>query len=167
MGQYDENRMSIPNIWECIHSQRAGGRYPNEELVRFIGRNLFSIPRQKRKKIKILEVGCGQGANLWFLAKENFDVYGIDFSPSALKKAKKYLENEWGIRSANLSIGDIRDLRLKRETYDVVIDCVAISHISYSEHIASYENIFKSLKPKGLFWCSHLRKELGERGLEI
>lgn len=148
--------MSASNIWECIHSKRAWGRYPNEELVRFIGGNFFSIPHQKRKKIKILEVGCGQGANLWFLAKENFDVYGIDFSPSAIKKAKKYLENEWGIRSVKLSIGDIRDLRFKGETFDVVIDCATIWCISYSEHKGVYENIFRILKPKGLFWSLHI-----------
>lgn len=74
------------SIWEQIHSQRAWGRYPNEELVKFIGKNFFRIPKEERQNIKILELGCGQGANLWFLAKEGFDVYGIDISPSAIKK---------------------------------------------------------------------------------
>ena len=36
----------------------AQRRYPNEELCRFMGRNLFSIPQQERSDIKILEVGC-------------------------------------------------------------------------------------------------------------
>ncbi len=36
----------------------AQRRYPNEELCRFMGRNFFSIPHEKRKEIKILETGC-------------------------------------------------------------------------------------------------------------
>jgi len=99
----------MKNIWEQIHSKRAWGKYPNEELVRFIGRNFFKIPREERKSIKILEVGCGQGANLWFLAKEGFDVYGIDISPSAIRKTEKYLNEAYNVR-ANLKVADAREL---------------------------------------------------------
>ena len=60
--------------------------------MRFIGRNFFKIPLDERNEIKILEIGCGQGSNLWFLAKEGFDVYGIDISPSAIQKTEKKFE---------------------------------------------------------------------------
>ena len=43
-----------------MDSQR---RYPNEEFVRFIGRNYFTLSKHKRKKIKILETGCGTCGN--------------------------------------------------------------------------------------------------------
>ncbi|MBX3457095.1 MAG: hypothetical protein KF820_01865 [Candidatus Paracaedibacteraceae bacterium] len=42
----------------------AQRRYPNEELCRFMGRNLFSIPHSDRSHVKVLEVGCGSGSNL-------------------------------------------------------------------------------------------------------
>ena len=67
----------------------AQRRYPNEELCRFMGRNYFSIEKTKRKAIKILEVGCGSGANLWMISKEGFDAYGIDLSQNAIELAKK------------------------------------------------------------------------------
>jgi len=66
-------------------SYRSGGfssqrRYPNEELLRFFGRHYFLLPPEQRRKIRILEVGCGSGANLWMIAREGFEAHGIDLS---------------------------------------------------------------------------------------
>ena len=146
----------MKNIWEQIHSKRAWGKYPNEELVRFIGRNFFKIPREERRNLKILEVGCGQGANLWFLAKEGFDVYGIDVSPSAIRKAKNYLESEWNIRSVKLYKQDIRDIQFEDEMFDVIIDVATIWCVSYTDHMRVYERIFRLLKSGGYFWSFHI-----------
>jgi cyclopropane fatty-acyl-phospholipid synthase-like methyltransferase len=146
----------VMSIWEQIHSQRSWGRYPNEELVRFIGKNFFRIPREKRKSIKILELGCGQGANLWFLAKEGFDVYGVDISPSAIKKAKDYLERDWGIKSVKLNVQDIRTLQIEDEMFDVVIDVATIWYVSYTDHKKVFEKIFRLLKLNGYFWSFHI-----------
>ena len=63
--------------------------YPNEELLRFLGRHFFLIPIQKRKNIKILELACGSCSNLWMIGKEGFKAYGIDFSDVAIRLGKK------------------------------------------------------------------------------
>ena len=63
-------------------------RYTNEELCRFMGRNFFSVSHEKRKDIKILETGCGSGANLWMITKEGFSTYGIDISQESLHLCK-------------------------------------------------------------------------------
>lgn len=147
----------IKNIWEQTHSRRAWGKYPNEELVRFIGRNFFKIPREKRKNIKILEVGCGQGANLWFLAKEGFDVYGIDISPSAIKKAEKYLSEAYNIK-AHLKVADVRELPYKNEFFDIIIDCATVQHLSFKDHKKVCTEINRVLKPDGYFWSLHIAK---------
>jgi len=34
--------------------------------------------------MRVLEVGCGNGANLWFLTFEGYDAFGIDASQAAL-----------------------------------------------------------------------------------
>ena len=87
------------NVWEKILQEREWGKYPNEEFVRFIGRYFFNLGKDERKKIKICELGVGQGANVWFLLRENFDVYGIDISSTALKKLKRRLEMDYNITS--------------------------------------------------------------------
>ena len=75
--------------WDKIFKDNEWGKYPCEELIRFISRK-FHVSKN-RKIIKILEVGCGAGANIWFLSREGFDVYGVDGSKYALKKAQKLL----------------------------------------------------------------------------
>ena len=66
----------------------AQRKYPNEELSRFMGRNFFSLKHEERSSKKILETGCGSGGNIWMLAKEGFDTYGIDLSTEAISLAE-------------------------------------------------------------------------------
>ena len=69
----------------------AQRRYLNK-LCRFMGRNFFKIPREGREAIKVLETGCGSGANLWMIAREGFDTYGIDLSEEGVALCQKMLE---------------------------------------------------------------------------
>lgn len=138
-----------------IHSQRDWGKYPNEELVRFIGRIFFKISLQNRKNIRVLEVGCGQGANLWFLLKEGFDTHGFDISTSAVFKAKKRLKDCWNVY-AHLTIADMLKIPYKDCSFDIVIDCASIQHITYSLHASVYKEIYRVLKLNGYFWHFHV-----------
>ena len=47
------------------------------------------MKKKIKKRLKILEVGCGTGANLSFFIEEGFNTYGIDGSKVAIKLAKK------------------------------------------------------------------------------
>ena len=49
--------MSRGDIWDSIFSSKEWGRYPSEDLIRFIARNFYKA--EKRSSIKILELGCG------------------------------------------------------------------------------------------------------------
>ena len=53
--------------WNKVFKNSDWGKYPGEELVRFIARKYYDVPN--RKVIKILELGCGTGANIWFMAR--------------------------------------------------------------------------------------------------
>ena len=64
----------------------------------------FKLSDQKKKEIRVLELGCGSGANLWMMAKEGLQVHGLDASSTALKLAKQHIEDKWGI-SAELKHG--------------------------------------------------------------
>ncbi len=157
------------NVWEEIHASRAWGKYPNEELVRFIGRNYFKLNKEDRKNIRILELGVGQGANVWFLMRESFDVYGIDISPSALKKCKHFLEED-GFSFENFSEkfkqGDIRQLPFSNDCFDVVIDVATAWCLPYSDHSKIYSEVKRVLKSGGKFFSWHLLKDSWGYGKE-
>ena len=72
------------DYWENIFASRGWGAYPPEELVRFIARNFRTVP--DRSQVHVLEIGCGPGPNIWFLAREGYAAAGIDGSPTAIRQ---------------------------------------------------------------------------------
>ena len=129
-------------------------RYPNEALVRFLGRYYFTELRRRRKNMRFLEVGCGSGANLWVIAKEGFDTYGVDNAPSSLPLCRKMLES-YGVK-AKLSIGTVRKLNYKSNFFDVIADILTVEHTDIRGHHEAFAEIFRVLKPGGRFFSWHL-----------
>lgn len=71
------------NFWENEYSKGSMlNKYPFNYLVQIVFKYFGSI--QKRSDINILEIGCGSGNNLHFLASEGFTVEGFDLSESAI-----------------------------------------------------------------------------------
>ena len=135
--------------------------YPNESLISFLGANFFRLKQAEKSKLKILEVGCGSGANLWMVAKEGFATFGIDLSASGIGLCKKMLAH-WGV-TANLQVGTIAKLPYQNNFFDVIFDVVSIQHLTFKQHRFAYEQIFRCLKKGGLFFSYHL----GENSISL
>lgn len=140
------------NHWDKKFRERSWGRYPPEDLVRFMGRN---YKHQKSNAIKVLEVGCGPGANLWFLHREGFDVAGIDGSETAIEIARQRLKKEntgFNAKEPDLRVADFSLLPWADSQFDVVIDIFAI-YANTSEIIGKVLNeVHRVLKPEGRFY---------------
>jgi len=134
--------------WDDVFRAKDWGSYPPEELVRFMGRNFFSAP--DRKAVRVLEIGCGAGANLLFLAQEGFDATGLDGSAVALEQAKSRL-NARGL-SVWLDQGDAMDLPYSDTGFDCVLDieCVYANTLADSRKILGEAH--RVLKPGGLLF---------------
>ena len=80
--------------------QNAYNTAPVEALVRFTSHfllALFESPEQI-KQLKVLEIGCGSGANLIWLAEKGIQPNGIDISQKALDLCKdQFQKNIWNI----------------------------------------------------------------------
>lgn len=129
-------------------------RYPNESLLAFLGGNYFHLPMQQRSQIKVLELGCGSGANLWVVAKEGFDAYGVDFSSTGLVLCEQMLQT-WGCQ-ATLKLDDITSLSFEDNSFDVIFDVVSMQHLTFEQHVQAYKEIYRCLKPGGKFFSYHL-----------
>lgn len=95
--------------WEKLYRKRFYAKYPHGPLIRFIAKNFYHC--KNKKKIKILELGCGSGANIWYLAREGFTVYGIDTSATAIRWANTFLSQD--NLHAILKIGEVTSLPYK------------------------------------------------------
>lgn len=132
----------------------AQRRYPNEPLIQFLAEYYFSIPKKRRGDTRILEVGCGSGANLWMIAQEGFDAYGMDISEAALELCAEVLQN-YSVH-AKLSAGTMQKMDFMDSFFDAVVDVLSVEHVDLEGHRAVYREIFRCLKKGGRFFSWHL-----------
>ncbi len=154
-------------VWEEIFSTRDWGKYPNEDLIRFVARNFYRAP--KRGDIKILEVGSGTGANLWYVAREGFSVYGIDGSESGVELTIRRLNEEVPGWQGEILVGDIVSLEYPDEYFDGAIDNEAICANSFENAAKIYNELHRVLKPGGkLYTRAFTTETVGfETGKEV
>lgn len=113
-------------VWDEIFRSQAWGKYPGEDLIRFIARHFYGRP--DRAAVRVLEIGCGPGANLWFLAREGFAFAGVDGSEAAIRLAGERLDAEcdgWRTRG-EVAVHDIAKLPFADASFDAVIDSQAV-----------------------------------------
>jgi len=138
--------------WDAIFQQSDWGKYPPEELVRFISQQYGK--RVPRGTVKMLEVGSGTGANLWYLAREGFDVTGIDGSSIGVDKSLKRLKAE-RLR-AKVEVGDVVAMPFEDGSFDCVVDNVCICTNSYKDSQKILKEIHRVLAPGGKLFSKTL-----------
>jgi SAM-dependent methyltransferase len=135
-----------------VYAQRL---YPSEQLIQFVAVHFGGLSRADRARVKVLEVGCGSGRNLWMLAKEGFAVYGIDASAAALDVAKTHLQDKWGVR-AELTVAPFHCLPFPDGYFDAICDVVSLQHTSIVGSRKALKEIHRCLKPGGRFFSYRL-----------
>jgi SAM-dependent methyltransferase len=150
--------------WAAHYATPRGFRYhPAEELVRFCG-------RLRRPLGRVLEVGCGSGANLWFLAEHSELAVGVDFCGTALRVAQQVCtdrgcgqetrDSRPGHRCwtapAVLAAADAFRLPFAAATFDLVADLMVSQHVNWEAHTALYGEYQRVLRPGGGIFLYHL-----------
>jgi SAM-dependent methyltransferase len=144
--------MAWDSVWEQIFTSQAWGRYPGEDVIRFVARNFYAT--SDRASVRFLEVGFGTGTNLWFLAREGFSASGIEGSKSAEAIARKRLDDEcpgWSAapRNSELVVGDMMNLNWPDATFDALIDSDAVYCNDFEESRRIYREMYRVTKPGG------------------
>lgn len=152
--------MSWDPVWEKVFSDQEWGKYPPEDFIRFIARNFYNV--ENRKEIKILEVGCGPGANLWFLAREGFEISGIDGSQTAITQAGSRLNTECPNWRGALTVGDISVLPYPNDCFDAVVDIECVYCNTYATSKQIYCEMARVVRGGGSFIPGPLRQKHGE-----
>lgn len=144
---------AFDEIWEQIHKGQEWGKYPQEEVIRFVARNYYQM---ERSTVKLLDAGCGTGAVAWFLAREGFAVSGFDGSLTAVQKAMDRLKSEG--YSAHLKVGDATEIPFERDFFNGIIDSAMI-YANTAEAIGIIlKECYRVLKPGGKLFSTGLFK---------
>ncbi|EKL1658024.1 class I SAM-dependent methyltransferase [Campylobacter upsaliensis] len=153
-------------LWEEIFSKKEWGKYPSESVIRFIARNFYNT--KDRNSIKILELGLGTGANLWFCAREGFKVSGIEWSKTGVERFRARLKDEnLSTQIEQIEIGDYLEKLddFKDESFDAVIDVASLCCNDREKTRQIFLKAFKKLKVGGKFFSTALgRGALGSLG---
>lgn len=110
-----------------------------------------SLPLFRRYNVKsVLDLGCGAGRHCILLAKEGFNVVGIDFSRASLKMAREWVKKE-KLENVNFVCGAMTHLPFTDSVFDALISVSVIHHAIKSQIINAIREIQRVLERKGLF----------------
>lgn len=104
---------------------------------------------------RVLDLGCGTGADAIFLAKQNFEVYGVDFAKEALRLAEQRASEEgvvvdWRECSAlNTPFDD--------GYFDLITDRGCFHHIAGPRRREYASEIARILRPGGALFLRGCR----------
>lgn len=117
---YDERKERIVSYWEkrsgdFLEHKRAELHSPMAE------RWLYEIKNQlpQDRNLRILDVGCGAGFFSVLLAKEGYQVTGVDLTPDMVENARTLAAEEK--TDCEFLVMDAENLRFADESFDVVI----------------------------------------------
>lgn len=120
VNPYDERKERIVSYWEkrsgdFLEHKRAELHGPMSE------RWLYEIKNQlpQDRNLRVLDVGCGAGFFSVLLAKEGYQVTGVDLTPDMVENARTLAEEEK--TDCEFFVMDAENLRFADESFDVVI----------------------------------------------
>lgn len=143
-----EQSVTFDPIWENKYASGHAQNYPWDMVVSFVFRN---TPRDRpRSEIKILEVGFGSGANLFFAAREGFKVSGVEGSSSAVNYALERFKRE-GL-SGDLRVGDFISLPFEDDVFDLVIDRASLCCVGTQAQKKVVAEVHRCLRKGGRFF---------------
>lgn len=116
---------------------------------------------------KVLDLGCGNGRNLRYIAKLGFETHGIDISEKGLDQLKETLKQE--NISADVQRGSFYKLPYRDKIFDCVVSINVFQHNNWEGAEKSFAEASRVLKNDGLFLLSarSLSRELPEDRKDI
>jgi ubiquinone/menaquinone biosynthesis C-methylase UbiE len=120
-------------------------RYPFDQVVSFV---LGNYATSNRSNVKIIDMGCGGGNHVKFLADEGFDFYGVDGSEKSIELTRDFVG---AASEGKLTVADFTNLPYESDFFDALIDRQSMGHNSVSDISLIVNEIYRILKSGGRY----------------
>ena len=108
------------------------------QIISLIWRNFLSGG-------SVLDLGCGQGQDSLFLAKNNFSVTAIDSSDVVIDQIK-VVNTKFKLDNLELVCADINDFKIEKDKYDVIICRNVLNFLDKDKVSGLIKNIKDNIK---------------------
>lgn len=137
--------MGFSKEWENVYnSNRHWSVWPWSDLVSYVYR-YTDIAR--RSNVKVLELGCGAGANIPLFLELNADYFAIDDSKSIIK----FLKEKFSKCASHLKTGDFTKEIPFCENFEVVVDRSSLTTNTTQDIKAAITLIKEHMATGGVF----------------
>lgn len=130
---YDQRYQSQKNYWQFRPSSMS---FKILELLPLIERPL-----------KVLEIGCGEGGNAIFLARNGYQVTAFDLSPTGVQKTKENADNNQV--QIEVFCADVNEF-LPTENYDIIFSSGTIQYLLPERRRKFIESLKEKTNAQGL-----------------
>jgi len=137
--------------WDDIYAAgRMNVAWPWSELVSLVMRH--ARPESEPARFRVMELGCGSGANIPFFVALGVDYHGIEASPTAIARLREAHPQ----LSRKLLVGDFAAAWPVEGEFDLVVDRGSITHNDMAGVASVFAEIRRRLKPGGKLICVDL-----------
>ncbi len=138
-------------VWnELFKQDEFRWKEPHEQVV------ALAPLLRARGACRVLDLGCGAGRHLVYLAREGFEMHGMDVAENGLAHARQWLEGE-NLR-AELLKSDMGEIPYADAFFDAVLCLCVIYHQKLEGMRRVVAEIHRVLQPHGLALVSLLSK---------
>ncbi len=143
--------------WERSFAEQVAKQAYNTAPVETLVRNVSYYLRarctpEQIAQLRFLDMGCGTGPNLVWLARKGVRVSGVDISPTALQLAQEQLEHA-GCRDRVERLVDapVSAVPFPDASFNGIVEACVFQHLGKADRLAAFGEVRRLLKPGGLF----------------
>ena len=137
--------------YEAIINSDYENRYDTKEYYWGLEPNKLCYEIMKlmppTKPLKVLDIGCGEGKDAVFLARNGYVVSALDATDNGIEKGK-LLAERYGV-SVDFFKADITDYRL-RDNYDIIFSSGMFHFVKPEYRDAIFQNLKEHTNPNGI-----------------
>lgn len=105
--------------------------------------------------MSLLDAGCGDGRNLIYFLRQNFDVHAVDANPESVEGVRLLAYAlAPDLPSQNFLVADVADMPLQSEAFDLVISSAVLHFANDRQHFdRMLDEMWRVLKVGGMLFA--------------